>query len=73
MRKSLEEKIDDSWLQVWKSVALNILFAVCLYKIHTIEAIFIFLPLLICTLITTYDWLDRIEFMKKEIAALEEK
>ncbi len=73
MRKELDQKIDDSWLQVWKYVGINLLLAACLYKIHRIEAIFAFLPLLICTLIAMYDWLDRIEFMKHQKENLEEE
>ncbi len=71
--KELDRKIDDSKLQVCKYIFLDIVFALGILMFHYIQAIIIFFPLLICTMITTYDWIDYIGFMKIRKKELEEE
>lgn len=69
--KELDRKIDDSLLVVFKNVLLDILFSICLLKVHVIQGIFLFFPILLCTVIATYDSIDRICFMKQKRKELE--
>lgn len=70
--KELDQKIDDSLLQVLKCIVLDIVFSICLLKIHRIEAIIIFFPILLCTILSTFSWMDKISLRKKQKKELEE-
>lgn len=70
--KELDRKIDDSLLQVFKYVILDILFSVCLLNVHRIEGIILFFPILLCTILSTYHWMDKISLWKKQKRELQE-
>lgn len=70
--KELDRKIDDSLLQICKCILLDIVFSICLLKIQRIEGIVIFFPMLLCTFLATYNWLDKINYMKRQKRELQE-
>ncbi len=70
--KELDRKIDDSLLQVVKYLFLDIIFSICLLKIHRIEGVVIFFPILLCTVLATYSWMDKVSFMKQQKKELQE-
>lgn len=69
--KELDRKIDDSLLQVFKYIVLDIIFSICLLQIHRIEGIIIFFPILLCTVLATFSWMDKISYMKEQKKELE--
>ena len=64
--KELDRKIDDSVLQVLKYLFLDVVISFCILKINEFHAFFVLVPLLLCTVIATYDWIDRIDYIKKK-------
>lgn len=69
--KELDRKIDDSLLQVLKCIVLDVIFSVCLLKLHRIEGIIIFFPILLCSVLSTISWMDKISYMKEQKRELE--
>ncbi len=70
--KELDRKIEDSLLQVVKCLFLDVIFSICLLKIHRIEGIVVFFPILLCTVVATYSWIDKISYMKRQKQELQE-
>jgi len=70
--KELDRKIDDSMLQVLKYIILDILFSICLLVVHKMEGIIIFFPILLCTILSTFSWLDKTSLWKKQKRELQE-
>ena len=70
--KELDRKIDDSLLQVFKCILLDIIFSIFLLKLNRIEGIIIFFPILLCEFLSTFQWIDKISVWKRQRKELEE-
>jgi len=48
------------------------LFSICLLVVHKMEGIIIFFPILLCTVLSTFSWLDKTSLWKKQKRELQE-
>ncbi len=71
-KKEYEWKMEDSMIQVMKYLFFDGVLAYVLLTFSSIEVMVVATPLLLLTVISTFDWIDRIFFLrekKKEIEA----
>lgn len=64
--KELERKMDDTLLRLFKWIILDIIIAYVTLKITTFNFFAIATLLLLCSVIATYDNLDRYRFLKMQ-------
>lgn len=64
--KKIERKMDDTLLSLFKWIILDIIIAFITLKITTFNFFAIAAMLLLCSVIATYDNLDRYRFLKMQ-------
>ena len=67
----VNRNLESSYWQLFKSILLDIVFAIVVIHMRDIRFVLIGISLLICTVVDTYHWFDYIIFMKKKKESLE--
>ncbi len=72
MKQELERQLEASFGQLFKYLGLDVLVAIGLWNIHEIQMMIIGVPILICSVVSTYHWMDQISYLHIQQKELEE-